>query len=91
VPVWGIYLDLRKLAVYASISRRKLPDLLHDPAHPLPHFRVDGKILVNRADFDAWIEVSSDPADLGKIVDELVCWVVRARLIWTLRTCTISP
>jgi hypothetical protein len=34
---------------------RKLRDYLDDPVHPLPYFRVGGKILVRRSEFDAWI------------------------------------
>ena len=50
------FLDLRALADYSSLSVRKLRDHLADPLHPLPSYRVGGKVLVRRSDFDAWIE-----------------------------------
>ncbi|MCX5891367.1 MAG: hypothetical protein NTY36_18275 [Deltaproteobacteria bacterium] len=48
------YFDLKGLHAYAggAISVRKLRDLLKQPGG-LPHFRVGGKILVAKADFDA--------------------------------------
>lgn len=49
------YLDLKGLAVYASCSVRWLRDRLVDRVHPLPHHRVEGKLLVKREDFDRWI------------------------------------
>jgi hypothetical protein len=49
------YLDLRALALYSSCSVRWLRDRLVDPAAPLPHHRVEGKILVKKDDFDHWI------------------------------------
>ena len=48
------YLGLRALAGYSGLSVRKLRDLLIDPAHPLPCYRVGGKILVRRSEYDAW-------------------------------------
>lgn len=48
------YLDLKSLAAYSGLSRRKLHNLLQDPSQPLPHYRIGGKILVRRSDFDAW-------------------------------------
>ena len=30
-------------------------EYLDDPAHPLPCYRVGGKILVRRSEFDRWI------------------------------------
>jgi hypothetical protein len=48
------WLDLRALADYASLSVRKLRDLLGDLEHPLPHYRIGGKVLVRRSDYDAW-------------------------------------
>lgn len=49
------FMTLRALASYAALSVRKLRDYLDDPAHPLPHYRVGGKILVHRSEFDTWI------------------------------------
>lgn len=49
------FLSLRALAAYSGISVRKLHDHLNDPFHPLPHYRVGGKILVRRSQFDGWM------------------------------------
>jgi excisionase family DNA binding protein len=65
------FLTLRALAAYSGIGLRKLYDFLSDPAHPLPHYRVGGKILVRRSEFDAWIARyrQSGRADVDAIVD----------------------
>lgn len=49
------FLSLRALATYSGLGARKLRDYLTDPLHPLPCYRVGGKILVRRSEFDAWI------------------------------------
>lgn len=33
---------------------RTLRGFLHDPARPLPHYRIGGRVLVRRTEFDAW-------------------------------------
>lgn len=48
------YLSLRALAGYAGLSIRRLRALLEDPRHPLPCFRIGGKILVRRSEYDTW-------------------------------------
>ena len=62
------YLDLRALAGYAGLSVRKLRDLLGDLDRPLPHYRIGGKILVRRSEFDDWIAAyrNKDRGDVGK-------------------------
>ena len=49
------FLSLKALVVYSSLSVRKLRDCLEDPQHPLPCYRVGGKILVRRSEFDSWM------------------------------------
>ena len=49
------FLSLRTLASYSCVSVRKLRQYLHDPVHPLPHYRLGGKIVVRRSEFDAWM------------------------------------
>jgi len=49
------YLSLRALATYSGLSVRTLRSHLEDVGHPLPCYRVGGKILVRRSEFDAWI------------------------------------
>lgn len=51
-----IYLDLRTLAAAASCSIRWLRSRLVDPADPLPHYKIGGKVLVKREEFDRWME-----------------------------------
>ncbi len=67
------FLPLRALAGYSGLSVRKLRDYLEDPSHPLPHYRVGGKIVVRRSEFDAWMgryhQVGR--ADVGRIVSEV--------------------
>jgi len=49
------YLSLKGLAGYSSLSRRTLQDLVNDTSDPLPSYRIGGKILVRRSDFDRWM------------------------------------
>ena len=49
------YLSLRVLSTYSNLSIRTLRGYLSHPARPLPHYRVGGKVLVRRAEFDAWV------------------------------------
>jgi predicted DNA-binding transcriptional regulator AlpA len=49
------FLSLRALATYSGLGVRTLRDHLSDLTHPLPCYRVGGKILVRRSEFDTWI------------------------------------
>jgi hypothetical protein len=49
------YLSLRALSSYAGLSVRWLRRSLTDVPSPLPHYRVGGKLLVRRSEFDAWM------------------------------------
>ena len=49
------YLSVRALAGYSGLSIRKLRSCLKNPRNPLPHYRVDNKVLVRRSEFDAWM------------------------------------
>ncbi len=69
------YFDLQALAAYSSCSVRWLRDRLVDRLHPLPHYRIEGKILVKREEFDHWLSGSHvvNSADgLSEIVDAVV-------------------
>ena len=46
------YLSLRSLATYAGLSIRTLRGYLGRRHAPLPHYRIGGKILVRRSEFD---------------------------------------
>jgi hypothetical protein len=71
------YLDLRALAAYTSVSVRTWRDLLRRPDAP-PIFRLPGKILVAKADVDAWLRRFREQLgqDVGAIVDEVMKKVV---------------
>ena len=74
VPQPG-YFDLKALAAYSCCSVRWLRDRLVDRAHPLPHHRVEGKLLVRQQDFDQWIaahRVCRQPGELDRMVDEML-------------------
>jgi hypothetical protein len=69
------YFDLQALAAYSSCSVRWLRDRLVDRLRPLPHYRIEGKILVKRDEFDHWLSGSHvvNSADgLSVIVDSVV-------------------
>jgi hypothetical protein len=52
------YLSLRALAAYSGLSIRTLRGFLTrtPPAQALPCYRLEGKILVRRSTFDAFME-----------------------------------
>lgn len=52
------YLDLQALATYSCCSVRWLRDRLVDRVRPLPHYRIEGKILVKLEEFDRWLSAS---------------------------------
>ncbi len=67
------YFDLQALSVYSCCSVRWLRDRLIDKICPLPHHRVEGKILVKRDDFDTWMQhfrKGDPPADLDLLVED---------------------
>ena len=68
------YLTLKDLAAYCAIGMRRLRDHLTDPGHPLPHFRVGGKILIRRSDFESWLIAYRrvGAPDVERIVHEVV-------------------
>lgn len=69
------FLALTALAAYSGLSVRKLREYLDDAAHPLPCYRVGGKILVRRSEFDAWI---ARHRQVGRAdVDQIVADVLR--------------
>ena len=68
------YLSLKALAIYRSLSVRKLRNCLNHPGYPLPHYRMGGKILVRSSEFDAWIAAYRrvGDTDVEQIVDEVL-------------------
>jgi hypothetical protein len=50
------YLGLKALSLYSGLSVRKLRQLIdRDAADALPAYRVDGRVLVRRSEFDDYI------------------------------------
>jgi excisionase family DNA binding protein len=49
------YLTLTALAAYSGLSVRTLQRHLAAAAHSLPRYRVGGRVLVRRSEFDAWM------------------------------------
>jgi hypothetical protein len=70
------FLSLKALAGYSGFSVRKLREYLDDPAHPLSCYRVGGKILVRRSEFDGWIAAYRQRRDTQ--VDAIADDVLRA-------------
>jgi hypothetical protein len=68
------WLSLKALATYSSLSVRKLRQHLEDSLHPLPCYRVGGKLLVRRSDYDAWVSRyrKVGRADVDRIVDDVL-------------------
>ncbi len=69
------FLSLKALAAYSGLSVRKLRDCLDDPVHPLPCYRVGGKILVRRSEFDGWVSRYRQVGD--RDVTEIVADVLK--------------
>jgi excisionase family DNA binding protein len=68
------YLTLRALASYSGLSRRTLQRHLADLTEPIPHFKLGGKILVRRSEFDRWMERhrASETADVADLVNAVL-------------------
>ncbi len=68
------FLPLKALAAYSGVSVRRLRDYLEDVGHPLPCYRVGGKIVVRRSEFDTWISAyrQQGRADVVRIVEEVL-------------------
>lgn len=77
------YLTLKMLAAYSSCSVRWLRDRLSAGPRPLPHYRIEGKVLVRREEFDLWMTEHRTvrPADELSSLVETVVTQVRARRV----------
>src|SRR5205807_5390242 len=70
------WLDLRALQRYACVSERTLRGWIHRPDDPLPAVRVETKLLVRRATFDAWLEAHQiKPIDVETILNEMIAGI----------------
>jgi hypothetical protein len=69
------YLNLKTLATYSSCSIRWLRDRLADRVHPLPHYRVGGKVLVKKEDYDSWMaqfRTDRSISELDEVVNDVL-------------------
>jgi excisionase family DNA binding protein len=68
------WLPLRALAGYSGLSVRTLRDHINTPLRALPSYRIGGKVLVRRSDFDAWMNQFRQvgPAGLDHVVDSVI-------------------
>jgi Helix-turn-helix domain len=71
------WLDLRQIREYApGICERTLRGWLRRATDALPAVRVDGKILIRRSEFDAWLErhrvQPDEPIDVDGIVEDVL-------------------
>jgi excisionase family DNA binding protein len=51
------YLPLKDLAAYSGLSVRTLRNYLSRASRPLPSYRVGGKVLVRRSEFNDWMRM----------------------------------
>lgn len=67
------YYDLRQLSKYSSMGVSTLREYLRRRPQ-IPHFKLNGKILVKRSEFDAWMENfrANDEADINTAVDAVL-------------------
>ena len=66
------YLDLKRLSIYSSLAIPTLRDYLATGS--LPHFKLRGKILVKRSEFDQWIQIyrASPKRNLNDLVENAI-------------------
>jgi len=69
------YLPVKDLAVYSGLSVRTLRTYISHPSHPLPCYRIGGKVLVRRSEFDQWAQQFR--AEPSSVVDSLVTETLR--------------
>ena len=63
------YFDLRGLSAYSALGVATLRDYIRSDA--LPCFKVKGKILIKKSEFDTWVERYriNQAQDINSIVD----------------------
>jgi excisionase family DNA binding protein len=69
------FMPLRRLAKYAGLSVRTLRGHLSRPVNSLPHYKVGGKILVRRSEFDQWLgqfKIDHDNADIDALFNDVL-------------------
>ncbi len=69
------YFDLRGLSLYASVKIPSLRDYIQYKG--LPCFKVKGKILIKKSEFDRWLEGfrMNKTQEVDDLVDEILAGV----------------
>jgi len=70
------YFDLKGLSTYASLKVPTLRDYIREGK--LPAFKVRGKLLIRRSEFDAWLEKFRVKDKIEKVVNEVINDLKRA-------------
>jgi hypothetical protein len=66
------YLDLKALSQYSCLSVQTLRGILSQPGGP-SFYRLKGKILVNKGEWDRWLEqFKTAPVNLDALVSEVL-------------------
>ncbi len=73
-PSW---MDLKTVQRYACVSERTVREWIHLAQDPLPAVQVGGgKILINRDQFDEWLEAhpyrQAEGVDVGMMVEQVL-------------------
>jgi hypothetical protein len=69
------FMPLRALSNYSGLSVRTLRDHLFNRLRPLPHYRIGGRIVVKRSEFDEWatqFRIAGEPVSLDELVDDVL-------------------
>ena len=66
--------DLRGLSAYSALAVPTLRDYLRNGRNPIPYFKIKGKILIRKSEFDEWLETFrvNRKQDIQAVVDEVM-------------------
>jgi hypothetical protein len=71
------YLSLRQLATYSGLSVRTLRGYVRRAVDPLPCYKLPGKVLVRRSEFDTWLQRYASAGVAGGAIVEAILNGVR--------------
>ena len=74
-PADDSYLSLKALAMYSGLSLRTLRAHMISLSHPLPYYRIGGKILVRRREYDTWasqFRIQRPSVNIDALVDDVL-------------------
>jgi excisionase family DNA binding protein len=60
------YLTIDELVDYSRLSRRTIMRHIRSETSPLPHYRVGGRVLVKRGEFDTWLAKVGTPDNVAR-------------------------